>query len=408
MSLVVSDTTSDRKVKRDRKESPVWDHFIKESIDSDHYSVKCNYCAQIWSRGRPEILKLHLALHCNEALLNVKLKHIGILITSSASTNRRQISDTNSSTEISFCRSDNIDQALIQFFVCYGIPFSTVDHLYFVDFIQKISVVLNKVNEELKHKKNLILGKSIYAFVIITSSKKQYIHTLIDTSKQAYTAEIEKILSSISPKKFVAIVLDAEAAMQMTRQLISETYPNILSICCAFLYNNIIQLIIKGNCCDSILHLKNSLKNVLKTQPEIFHNVTIHKPPYDMEYTDDYDTPKIWWSTYQQSDNFIQELALKMFAITSYQAVCEQVFSILNWMTGKRRTKFSSSNMDVDELETEIQEVVTAMINNDDLFVEKGNKMKGEEVEKDEIIYSDDDDDINLDGVDMNELLLTE
>ncbi|CAB4431594.1 unnamed protein product [Rhizophagus irregularis] len=33
-----------------------------------------------------------------------------------------------------------------------------------------------------------------------------------------------------------------------------------------------------------------------------------HKPPYDMEYTDDYDTPEIWWSTCRQPDNFIQEL----------------------------------------------------------------------------------------------------
>ena len=65
-----------------------------------------------------------------------------------------------------------------------------------------------------------------------------------------------------------------------------------------------------------------------------------YRPPYDMEYADDYDTPEMWWSTCRQPDNFIQELALKLFAITPHQASCERVFSVLNWMTGKRRTRY--------------------------------------------------------------------
>jgi len=48
----------------------------------------------------------------------------------------------------------------------------------------------------------------------------------------------------------------------------------------------------------------------------------------------------------------------------------------------KSELRFSSSNMDVDELETAIQEIVTAMINNDDLFVkeEEGNEVEEEEI----------------------------
>lgn len=183
MSSAVSDTTSEsqntRDTKRGRKESPVWDHFIKESIGSGHYSAKCHYCDQSWSRGRPEVLKSHLALHCNEAPLNIKLEFMEMLATSDTSTNRRQISEADSLTDVNSRRSDKIDQALIRFFVCCGIPFSTVGHPYFVDFVQslcfgynppkktalsttilnkEISMILEKINVELKHEENLTLG----------------------------------------------------------------------------------------------------------------------------------------------------------------------------------------------------------------------------------------------------------
>ena len=123
-------------------------------------------------------------------------------------------------------------------------------------------------------------------------------------------------MTSIGPKKFVAVVSDAESAMQMARRLVSEKYPNILSIRCmahhvnlittdiikldfakdifkkcqtivtffktsyragAALQDDIIQSMIEGgglkssvkmqwstawDCCDSIIHLENSLKHV--------------------------------------------------------------------------------------------------------------------------------------------------
>src|SRR5215469_1537245 len=52
----------------------------------------------------------------------------------------------------------------------------------------------------------------------------------------------------------------------------------------------------------------------------------------------------------------------------------------------KSELRFFSSNMSVDELETAIQEVVTTMINNDDVFVEGE---EGDEVEEKDI-FSDD------------------
>ena len=70
------------------------------------------------------------------------------------------------------------------------------------------------------------LGRSIYAFVIITSKKKQYIHALVNESNNSHTGsfnatEIEKVLTSVGSDKFIAIVSDAESAMQMARRLVS-------------------------------------------------------------------------------------------------------------------------------------------------------------------------------------------
>jgi len=74
-----------------------------------------------------------------------------------------------------------------------------------------------------------------------------------------------------------------------------------------------------------------------------FRNYSENKPPYDMDYIDEYDfldTPELWWITCRQPNNYIQQLALKLFAITPHQAACERVFSVLDWMIGNRRTRY--------------------------------------------------------------------
>ena len=68
---------------------------------------------------------------------------------------------------------------------------------------------------------------------------------MINESSNSHTGpfnviEIEKVLTSVGAKKFVAVVSDAESAMQMARWLISEKYSNILSIRCMAHHLNLI------------------------------------------------------------------------------------------------------------------------------------------------------------------------
>lgn len=182
MSSAISDTSdvqTIQEVRRGRKESYVWDHFFKESLGSGHYSAKCHYCEKKWSRGKPEILKSHLALQCTEAPLGIKRQYMEILATGNTSDTNRRNDSHDSSVEIDANRKEKIDQALILFFICCGIPFSAVNHPYFIDFVQslcfgynppkrttlstkilnkEISNVLKKIDEELKYEENLTLG----------------------------------------------------------------------------------------------------------------------------------------------------------------------------------------------------------------------------------------------------------
>lgn len=175
----MSSTASE--VKRGRKESHVWDHYIKGPLGSGHYTAKCHYCAQTWARGRPEILRSHLALYCKEVPISVKSEYMELLATGTTST--KQQSNTDSSAEID---QDRINQALIRCFVCCGIPFSTVDHPYFIDFVQSLchaynlpsrsllsttildketSTVLKKIQDEVKYEEDLTLGSLLFKII---------------------------------------------------------------------------------------------------------------------------------------------------------------------------------------------------------------------------------------------------
>ncbi|CAG8738690.1 19687_t:CDS:1, partial [Cetraspora pellucida] len=43
----------------------VWDYVIKgEKVNPRHYKAECFHCEMSWQRGRPYVLRSHLALYC--------------------------------------------------------------------------------------------------------------------------------------------------------------------------------------------------------------------------------------------------------------------------------------------------------------------------------------------------------
>src|ERR1044071_660131 len=43
----------------------VWEYFIQEEeVNPGHYKVSCHYCKKEWVKGKPALLKAHLANEC--------------------------------------------------------------------------------------------------------------------------------------------------------------------------------------------------------------------------------------------------------------------------------------------------------------------------------------------------------
>jgi hypothetical protein len=87
--------------------------------------------------------------------------------------------------------------------------------------------------------------------MIITGNNKEYLHSLRDLSNISHTSEnlekeIDKVLSTIGPKKFSAVVTDNASAIANARKHISEKYPHILNIRCVAHYVNLITKDILG------------------------------------------------------------------------------------------------------------------------------------------------------------------
>jgi len=121
-SGVISNSQSnDQRSKRGCKESMVWEHFIKETIGEGHFSAKCHYCTEAWSRGKPELLKGHLALHCSAVPTDVKFEYMQILAEQSSHSNKIQkVKSSNSpitnyfdsTAEVDVSKRERINQAL--------------------------------------------------------------------------------------------------------------------------------------------------------------------------------------------------------------------------------------------------------------------------------------------------------
>ena len=71
------------------------------------------------------------------------------------------------------------------------------------------------------------------------------------------------------------------------------------------------------------------------------NNYDAFKSPYDFPYSDEFhQNPQSWWLGCKTSNHFLQDLALYIFSIVPHSASCERVFSILNWFTQKRRSRY--------------------------------------------------------------------
>lgn len=141
-----------------RKRHEVWNYFIEqETRKGGHSTSTCVYCGKAWDRGRVSEMMGHLALQCDNVESSVKEQYLRLLAENnysekSSSTKKRKLDE-----EIAMgiqpkitskLQKETIDpgqrslcnRSLTRFFVCCGIPFSTVESPYFIDLIKNLCV----------------------------------------------------------------------------------------------------------------------------------------------------------------------------------------------------------------------------------------------------------------------------
>ncbi|CAG8837328.1 32716_t:CDS:1, partial [Racocetra persica] len=211
------------------------------------------------------------------------------------------------------------NKSLIKWIVYSGILFSAFDSPYFEDFTKLLNPGYNspkratlatsildveaanitlKIEKELLKSKNLtlcvdswcsLLKRSIYAFVIMTDEKKQYIYSLRDFSMSSHMANfnaerIREVIEYVGPEKFVAVVSDAESAMTAAKCLVATQYLHILPVRCIahhiqLISSNICRLphtrAILSNCQTVIKFFRNSYIAGATLNQEIISTFTV-------------------------------------------------------------------------------------------------------------------------------------
>ena len=85
---------------------------------------------------------------------------------------------------------------------------------------------------------------------------------------------------------------------------------------------------------------------------ELMHQMRqyrVREPPFDVEIGVT-EAPFTWWfsleDSFSKDEDYIVQLALKLFSITPHAAGCEQVWSNLGWIYGKRRTRLELNKIE--------------------------------------------------------------
>ncbi|GES93878.1 ribonuclease H-like domain-containing protein [Rhizophagus clarus] len=197
-------------------------------------------------------------------------------------------------------KSDRIDKALTRFFICCGVSFQIVESPFFLDFLQELNSAYNppsrniltnrlfeeelgyvnsKVLREMEATKNLTLALdgwsfpnhlSIWNFIILTPTNKEYIYQLLDLSSNFHTGEfiaekIEDILIRVGAEKFSDIVSDNGSNVRKVRKIIQSKHPYIEDVWCISHCVNLISCdIVKHPFAENLLKKINILANFFR------------------------------------------------------------------------------------------------------------------------------------------------
>lgn len=113
-------------------------------------------------------------------------------------------------------------------------------------------------------------GNSLWAFMLMTASRKEYLLSIEDLSDVRHTGEhlsktIEEVISKVGTEKFIAIVSDNGSNVAAARKIITNKYSNIINVrCIAHCLNLISTSIVKIDEVKRIVRCANIITKYFK------------------------------------------------------------------------------------------------------------------------------------------------
>ncbi|CAG8622884.1 10524_t:CDS:2 [Ambispora gerdemannii] len=238
-----------------RPRSIVWEHFTKDLPDRfGYYRAICQYCNQHWSRRKLTVMKSHLALHCKKVPDDINNLFLRLI----AEKAEKLVDEDNI--------DDNIDDNILLTINKkhkYISKQATLDSSFkSTESVNKDqhALVTVKITKALTNQQNLTLAldgcltstnNSLYDYIIATPERKEYLITIEDYSTNSQTGiymtdKISTIIEKIGSSKVTALVTDNDENVRVARQIIHETYSQIMNIrCIAHALNLILTDLVK-------------------------------------------------------------------------------------------------------------------------------------------------------------------
>ncbi|GET00495.1 ribonuclease H-like domain-containing protein [Rhizophagus clarus] len=405
--------------RKGRRFSEVWDgHMIKGAQKSrGHYAASCSYCNSYWNNGKPHVLREHLANHCRKCPKEVSIQFAKIV--GKIAENKEKDDDddddddesdsesmlnpakkqklNNGQTSIrSFYKNeklekgycDEIERSITKAFVMCNIPFSTIENPWFIDLIKTLQpgfdpptkqvlsgtfleAETSRVNIRVMNKLTIALdgwtdpkGNSIWAFMLMTGSRQEYLLCLEDLSNIRHTGEhLSKVIEEVIGKvKYIVRCANILTKYFKNSTLGSSWLNEVIK------NKNIegggIATFFKQMLMDDYRSLKNSCIKVFNKRYEEFNeNIYLlafflypqykgtifkyldKKTPYSAPYSNN-NGPFQWWNSIIDGRSSLSRLAKIIFSITPHSASCERLFSALGWMFDERRTNLSTKTIE--------------------------------------------------------------
>ena len=145
---------------------PIWRFFEQgDEVDKGHYVATCLACNQTFRPGRTAIMEKHIINNCNKVDHSIReaVKYMVEMReepSNSTSTKRKSSQIENDQTtlanfyessELGSGRKGVIDVALIKAFVCCGLPWSLIEHPFFIELLKQL-----RPNYNLPDRKTLV------------------------------------------------------------------------------------------------------------------------------------------------------------------------------------------------------------------------------------------------------------